>query len=220
MCIIAISKKGIRQPNEEEFRTMFERNPHGAGYMFARDNRVELHKGFMDFNEFMSAVKREKFTADDVVIYHFRISTQAGVNREMCHPFALTKDITETKALDALCGVGVVHNGIIPLTTSKDAEYSDTAHFIAEYLPYIVRSKKDLRNPVILEIIHELIQSKMALLDTDGYVATVGKFITESSGLMFSNGTYKKITRYTGNFKRTETLFKSAGERTIFDYID
>lgn len=207
MCIIAISKKGIRQPNEKEIRNMFSRNSHGAGYMVARGDKVELHKGFMDVEEFLWNVNRENFTDDDVVIYHFRISTQAGVNREMCHPFALTSDISKTKALDAFCGIGVAHNGIIPMTTSKDAEYSDTAHFVAEYLPLLIRNTKDMRNPRALELIEEAIQSKMALLDGSGYVATVGNFITEKSGLMFSNTTYKEITSSYVKFSRTEEMF-------------
>ena len=42
MCIICVSKPGVRQPDENTIRTMFYRNPHGAGYMFARDGRVEI----------------------------------------------------------------------------------------------------------------------------------------------------------------------------------
>ena len=47
MCIICVSKSGVRQPDENTIRTMFRHNPHGAGYMVARDGRVIIHKGFM-----------------------------------------------------------------------------------------------------------------------------------------------------------------------------
>ena len=43
MCIICVSKSGICQPDESTIRTMFHRNPHGAGYMFARGGRVIIH---------------------------------------------------------------------------------------------------------------------------------------------------------------------------------
>ena len=47
MCIICVSPKGTRQPTRAQLKTMFFRNPHGAGYMYARDGIVHIHKGFM-----------------------------------------------------------------------------------------------------------------------------------------------------------------------------
>ena len=37
MCIIAIKEKGIDMPNEKILETMFEHNPDGAGFMYAKD---------------------------------------------------------------------------------------------------------------------------------------------------------------------------------------
>jgi len=214
MCIICISKKGIKQPDETTIITMFDRNPHGAGYMFARNGKVEIHKGFMDINEFLREIRSRKFTENDVVVYHFRISTQAGVNREMCHPFPLTTNIADTKELDLLASVGVAHNGIIPLTTNaNDKEYSDTAHFIAEYMSEIIRKREDMKNPKLIEILGHLAESKLCLMDGDGFISTAGNFITESDGLIYSNGTYKPIRTYyrpkayKSNFHRIESLF-------------
>ena len=45
MCIICISKSGVCQPGEAAIRVMFNRNPHGAGYMVARDGRRSAHRG-------------------------------------------------------------------------------------------------------------------------------------------------------------------------------
>lgn len=197
MCIICISESGVSQPTEKQIRTMFERNPHGAGYMYARDGVVTIHKGFMDCDEFLKQIRRESFTDSDAVIYHFRISTQGGVNREMCHPFALSKNIEDMKHLDVQAKIGIVHNGIIPLTTNRrDTEYSDTAHFIAEYLPALIRKVSDIKDPMVLDIIGELIQSKMAFLDGMGFVSIVGDFIREDNGLIFSNSTYKERPQY------------------------
>ena len=89
MCIICVSKSGVRQPSDITLRAMFRRNPHGAGYMYARDGKVTIHKGFMNIEDFLAAVHTERFTPQDSVVYHFRISTQAGVNAAMTHPFPL-----------------------------------------------------------------------------------------------------------------------------------
>ena len=78
MCIICVSRSGVRQPGEATIRAMFLNNPHGAGYMFARDGWVTIHKGFMDLDDYLRAIREEHFTVSDNVVYHFRISTQDG----------------------------------------------------------------------------------------------------------------------------------------------
>lgn len=195
MCIIAVSKKGIRQPSLDQLRNMFTNNPHGAGYMVARNGKVEIHKGFMVWEDFERAVKAEKFTKGDPVVYHFRISTQAGIKPEMTHPFPLTSKLAWCEKLDiTACDVGIAHNGIIRMTSShKETRFSDTAIFITEYMVKLIRNRDDMTNNAILTMVDHLTNSKWAFLDgKTGDVSTVGNFVS-SNGLMFSNDTYKKI---------------------------
>ena len=145
----------------------------------------------MDFDSFLGAVRSEHFTKADSVVYHFRISTQAGVNPEMTHPFPLSNQPKRMRALDLTCRCGVAHNGIIRLTSDPDNKrYSDTAIFITDYLSKIIRKKADLRDPVTLELIWQLAKSKFAIMDNSGYIATVGHFI-DDHGLLFSNDSYQ-----------------------------
>ena len=149
MCIICVSKSGVRQPSDITLRAMFRRNPHGAGCMYARDGKVTIHKGFMNIEDFLAAVHAEQFTPQDSVVYHFRISTQAGVNAPMTHPFPLSNQPRMMRSLDLTCRCGVAHNGIIRLTSDPDNKrYSDTAIFITDYLSKIIRKKADLRDRV------------------------------------------------------------------------
>ena len=191
MCIICVSPSGVKQSGVKTLRTMFFRNPHGAGYMYARDGKVVIHKGFMDFHSFLMAVRAEHFTAEDSVVYHFRISTQAGVSPAMTHPFPLSNQIERMLALDLTCKCGVTHNGIIRLTTDPtNTRYSDTAIFITDYLSSMIRKPADLRNQALLDRIYDLAQSKFAIMDASGYIATVGTFINDH-GLLYSNDSYK-----------------------------
>ena len=191
MCIICVSSAGVKQPNVNTLRTMFYRNPHGAGYMVARDGKVIIHKGFMDFDSFLEAVHSEHFTKADSVVYHFRISTQAGVNPEMTHPFPLSNQPARMRALDLTCRCGITHNGVIRMTTDPtNTRYSDTAIFITDYLARMVRKPADLRNQALLDYIFALERSKFAIMDASGYVATVGEFI-DDQGLFFSNDSYE-----------------------------
>ena len=191
MCIICVSPAGVKQPNVNTLCTMFYRNPHGAGYMAAQDGKVIIHKGFMDFNSFLGAVRSEHFTAEDSVVYHFRISTQAGVNPEMTHPFPLSNQPRRMKVLDLTCRCGIAHNGIIRLTTDPDNKrYSDTAIFITNYLATMIRKPDDLRNQALLNRIYSMAHSKFAIMDASGYVATIGEFINVH-GLLYSNNSFE-----------------------------
>ena len=188
MCVIAVSRSGSRQPSASELRAMWDHNPHGAGYMFARGERVIIHKGFMDFSDFIRSVRSEHFTRSDSVVYHFRISTQAGCTPQMTHPFPVTRKLSLLRALDLSCPVGIAHNGIIPLTTDPaERHYSDTALFMSRYLSRLIRSSADLDDPRILNVIESAGGfSKFAFMFGDGTVRTVGYF-TERDGILLSN---------------------------------
>ena len=195
MCIICVSPQGVRQPDTQTIRTMFLRNPHGAGYMYARNGKVHIRKGFMNLTALSNALKEERFTDSDPVVYHFRISTQAGINPQMTHPFPLSNRAEHMKALDVDCRCGIAHNGIIDLTTDpRNREYSDTAIFITDYLTRIIRRPSDLKDERRLELIYKLAQSKFAIMDGKGFIATVGRFVNED-GLLYSNLSY--IPAYT-----------------------
>lgn len=191
MCVIVVSKKGVRQPTTEQLKNCFTNNPHGAGYMYARGDKVIIHKGFMTWEDFSRAVKNEHFTAKDPVVYHFRISTQAGVQPTMTHPFPLTSNIEYCEKLDITsCSVGVAHNGIIRMTSNaKETRFSDTAIFISEYMTKLIRNRNDLSDLYVLNMIDHLTNSKWALLADDGGISTVGNFVNEK-GLLFSNSSY------------------------------
>lgn len=190
MCIICIKKRGVNPPSNKLIKTMFKNNPHGAGYMIARGDYVSISKGFMNVDDLLTALKSERITKDDAVVYHFRISTQAGVTPSMTQPFPYSHEEAHLKALDVRCKLGVAHNGIITLTTDyKQKELSDTALFIRDYLKYFITKKSDLKDAKRMELLHEVVSSKLAFLTADGDVFTCGEFNTWS-GLLFSNYSY------------------------------
>lgn len=193
MCIIAVSKKGIRQPSFDQLRNMFDNNPDGAGYMYARNGKVHIHKGFMNWEDFIRNVKNENFTKDDPVVYHFRISTQAGVNPQMTHPFPLTDNLKLCEKLDLTCPTGIAHNGIITMTSfAKETRFSDTAYFISWYMSKLIRNPSEITDPFVGDMIETLTNSKWALMDgLTGDIVTLGKF-QNSKGLLFSNYSYSK----------------------------
>ena len=192
MCIIAVSKIGVRQPSLAQLRNMFNHNPHGAGYMVARNGYAEIHKGFLNWEDFQRAVKAEHFTAKDAVVYHFRISTQAGVKPEMTHPFPLTSVPASCEKLDIKAPIGIAHNGVIRMTSDyRETRFSDTAIFITRYMSKLIRRKSDITDPEIMTMIDHLTNSKWAIMNGEtGEITTIGNFIN-NHGLLFSNYSYE-----------------------------
>ena len=187
MCVIAVSRSGTRQPVKQELSDMWRANSDGAGFMFARSGEVYIRKGFMTFQELWDAVRSEHFTRSDSVVYHFRISTQAGKTAQMTHPFPLSSNGLKLKSLELTCPLGIAHNGIIPITSNGDPEYSDTALFIRDYLSKIIRDPANLQNPKVQRIIEYCGGwSRFAFMESDGTITTIGHF-TNDNGLQLSN---------------------------------
>lgn len=168
---------------------MFKNNPDGAGYMFARNYKVEIHKAFTNIDEFIRNVLAENFTDDDPVIYHCRISTQAN-NPSMTHPFPITANERYLKAWDLTAEMGVAHNGIIALTTNGNKEFSDTALYIRNYISRYISTPKDI-TPSVLERIEKEAGGRLAFLDKYGNTYMTGTW-TYEHGLFYSNGSFRK----------------------------
>jgi len=194
MCVICVSKKGIQQPDLDILKTMFRHNPHGAGYMFARDGKVHIRKGFMKEQDFLKAVKAEKFTDDDTVVYHCRISTGAGIEPRFCHPYPLASDQEDMMALNCESNIGIAHNGVIHQPACEPNKYTDTQNFIANYLSWILDDEKAIHDKGNRKLISELtIGSRLAILDGNGVIALTGKWL-EYEDLLYSNESF--LPRY------------------------
>ena len=120
----------------------------------------------------------------------------------MTHPFPLSNRLKHMKALDVKCGIGIVHNGVIKLTSDPtETEYSDTALFITKYLSKLIKKPNDLTDEDTLEIIEKLSNpSRMAFMDAAGNITTTGKFTTAYDGLKFSNMHFDWMNRLRYNF--------------------
>ena len=192
MCIICTSERGVRQPTKATLARMFAANPHGAGYMYSRDGAVHISKGYMDFASYWAAIRAEHFRASDPVVYHCRISTQAGISPEMTQPFPVSGRLEDLEALDVSAELGLAHNGIIALTSDgSQRRYSDTALFIFRYLADAIDAPSDLDDPQFMHQIDDLTRSRLAFLDGAGAIHYTGRWITDPTGLRFSNTSYR-----------------------------
>lgn len=197
MCIIAHKAKGVDCPSNELIKTCFENNPDGAGVAILRPTSkvVEIHKGFMNVRDFLDFVN-SAVTPKDIAAYHFRITTSGGTNPQNCHPFPISDNVRDLKALSTTARFAFVHNGVIGAGSDS---LSDTQLYVKDVLARI--RMKSLTKNIVDRIAQETEGSRTLTIDAQyAYVAMTGKWIyDDETGLSFSNSSYEK--RYYKDFE-------------------
>lgn len=201
MCIIAAKPMGVALPEEETIKRMWTGNSDGAGFMYAKDGRVCIEKGFMKYKDFISALRKlgeDMDLTETAMVLHFRITTHGGTKPENTHPFPVSDNVGMLKKLKCKTDVGVAHNGIIH-SVSPRKDISDTMEYIVSQLAPLKKALPSFyKSKDALVLIKNAIESKMSFLTADGSIYTVGDFI-EDGGMLYSNTSYQGFKMY-GNF--------------------
>ena len=216
MCIIAIVKSGVDMPSKEILQTCWRNNPDGSGYMFARNGKVEIRKGFMSFDNFYTSLMSlaESDRKELPFILHFRIGTSGGNTPQNTHPFPITKDVTLLQSKRKKCDVAVAHNGIISIK-QKRKDISDTMEYISTRLyKYFSLPLNPLDHSFLLDVIEEEIDSKFAFLEGNGRITTIGTF-NEYENVFYSNYGYETKKYTVSNAHRYRYLYDDD-----YDYLD
>ncbi len=199
MCIIAIKPAGVQMPAGGTIENMWYNNPNGAGLMYATDGTVQIEKGFMSLKEFKKAVTRLEKSIDVTntpVIMHFRITTHGGTSPGNTHPFPVAEKLPLLQMTKCKAPLALAHNGIIDIKPSKK-DISDTMEYIISQLAPLYQLKKDFyKHEAGKKLIYNAIKSKMVFLDGEGRIETVGDFVTDKDGILYSNASYKARTVY------------------------
>lgn len=190
MCIIAHKAKGVDCPSDEVIRACFENNPDGAGVAIVRpgSKTVEIHKGFMEVSDFLDFVD-SAVSPKDIATYHFRITTSGGTNPHNCHPFPISDNVKDLKALSITSRFAFIHNGVIG---NGSPSLSDTQLYVKDVLAHI--QMKSLTKNIVDRIAQETEGSRTVTIDAQySQVAMTGKWINDKeTGLSFSNSSYEK----------------------------
>ena len=203
MCI-AIYKPANEIISKASLQRCFDSNPDGAGFMFAEEEKLHVHKGYFTFKSFYKAYKKHETKQ---ALVHFRIKTHGKTDKENCHPILVNS------------GLGFIHNGII--SGYGDDKLSDTIQFNNAILKKIVKKhgSMGLFDDPMVELIENVIgYSKLVFLDKKGNF----NIMNEDKGhwynkVWYSNSSYKKpepTPSYPTTWKnwgqgRQDTLFAS-----------
>lgn len=152
MCLAIYKPRGVRIP-ENALEEGFRANPHGAGFAYVTSGRIEVVKGLMTFNDFLSAWQ---LAEGRQAIVHFRWATHGSRGEDMTHPFWVSRE------------TAMIHNGMLEIPCSGDN--SDTAQYVHDVLsPMARRDQRFFARPWVKKMAEDAIRgSKMVFLRRTG----------------------------------------------------
>lgn len=207
MCIIVLKTKEVSLPKKEYLRNSFMNNDDGAGLMYVKNGMVQIEKGFMKWEDFETRYDElcdeyNNFENMNLVM-HFRIGTQGKNDRHTCHPFPISSKHRYLRKTELETDIGVVHNGIISsysrgyVGEENESLLSDTQLFIKHcVLPFKSLNRRFYLNQQVMKYLDEICGGKLVFLTNDDTVHTLGTFVKDEDGVLYSNETYSTIYSY------------------------
>lgn len=199
MCIIVAKNKGVAMPNKEILERCFDYNSDGAGYMFVKNGKVHINKGFMTFDSFYKSLEKLNKVhnlEEHAIVMHFRISTGGNVDGGNCHPYPITSNEKHLRRTQFITDLGMAHNGIISDYSHKSALFNDTQLFVRDCVSVIKSIKPDfLHDERVMNLLKDVAGSKLCFLDSDENIHFIGDFIKDKD-VYYSNNTYLTYYSY------------------------
>ena len=225
MCIIIAKEKKVGLPTYSQLFNSFEYNNDGAGFMYVKNGKVIIDKGYMTWKKFYKRYQKlcKKFNnfENQSLIMHFRIGTSSGNTPQNTHPYPISNKVDDLHKLYVKTDLGMVHNGIIHDYTPKDkfTNTNDTQEFILKYVSTLHNHyPKFYKDKYIMSGMEDITNSKLAFMDTTGYIYYVGDFV-EENGVKFSNTSYKDWGSWY-NYGFNDSLLTYKSDYDCDGYID
>lgn len=199
MCLAIYKPKGKTVP-VEHLEQGYYSNPDGAGFAVANRNKLSIHKGYFNFEEFLQAYSEHAHLA---AVIHFRYATHGAKNHYNCHPW----DINGGE-------YALVHNGILNIASTD--EKSDTGHYADSVIAPLLQ-RMSPHDSVVKYLVETSIGhgNKIALLKRDGkaVIFNAGKGVNEG-GIWYSNDGFRPFQF--DRFQAMETFKKNAWNDRFF----
>jgi len=216
MCLIGIAGKGTDKYSDKfinAIKTGAVNNKDGYGFCAKYDGveLVSFKKGYTDIDILLEDVKKLNLTINDELIIHSRRGNKGKLTDYNCHPFVLSDKQNEILELEGTSAdVLMVHNGTFFKYSNAGSDYSDTYHFIKQFMciPEFINLLK--RDKTLFCSIFDITLStnKLAFMFPDHDIITIGDFI-EDEGYKFSNKCYLDVKIEDVGGKTTESKNKN-----------
>ena len=225
MCVIIYVPKG-EQIENDELNAAWERNSHGAGFMFQKNGKVYYERGIMSLEEYKEKIK--PIMGKYELILHLRISTSNAVNKLQTHPYEVG-NIANQKGVTT--NPVVCMNGIVKNLDKTIKDCNDTMSYIIEnnllFMDLINKEISDETKLELTEFLKEDTSAKWCIMTPTNIFFTSG-FISKKK-LKFSNllhNSYKNVNTfykdyYNGVYDIRDVIKKAKLRKTLYrNYYD
>ena len=197
MCII-IAKKAEDEFSEKELidasKTASIHNCHGVGFAVkkAGSNNIILSKGYKYHELAIQRLMEFKIQKGDEFMFHMRYATSGHVDDINCHPFIISSKIDEIITPEVVVSNKSVvsHNGTFDYYVDKESEYSDTVHYIENYLSAedIIPSMRSIEDASYYQLYSLLRGNRLCIMHPNEDMDIFGSWNTRKNGkLLYSN---------------------------------
>lgn len=219
MCVIAFSEKGKAAPTEEQIRSMFKKNPDGAGFAYndIKDhNKVKFEKGFMDVEKLLKRLEPLEQWTDTNLAIHFRIGTAGKNDEKTCHPFPISPIFGD---LQKTSGEGPVlfHNGVLDKGGYADPLSSDTQDFVIAMAPLFKKYFKSKTRDSVIEYAVE--GSRVLVMYDNNKIKMYGKWKKPLEGdFLVSNDLWETYGNWYSTYSIDESYYPYGSDYRSGDY--
>jgi hypothetical protein len=176
MCI-AIYKPKNTKLKRKALENSAESNPDGFGVGWSDGKKLKCFRTMKEGEWIDKVMSLEKYPA----IIHARIKTHGKTDLGNCHPFRVE------------AGLAFIHNGVLPTSTAKNPDRSDTWHFNELILKPLVKKLGSLHQSLVPLLVEYARGSKLVFLDYAGRHLIVNESAGHwHEGAWFSNCSYKE----------------------------
>lgn len=181
MCIIIYNKQD--KLKSSVIKEASKSNPDGAGIMYSLNNKLNVFKNRKNGKVIDEYYRIRKLYPNILIVLHFRIATDGGINDKNCHPY-LVNDKT-----------ALMHNGILTNYCNRNTAMSDTRLFIKDVLMHFDNSV--LWTDPMISLIRQAVGygNKLVLLRNDGTSVILNEHLghwDKDKENWFSNSSYKE----------------------------
>lgn len=242
MCTIIVKERGVNVTPllYQAIKNISKDNKNGMGFAYKRANQngIFVQKGFTNPALVSAKIMRLGLKRDDELIVHARLATAGEKTPGLTQPFPVIDSQSVILSTDSYVPKNPVmaHNGTMFNFVEMGSKYSDTYHFIKQWLAdetYLMKFRED-PNFFLYKYKALIGHQKFAFIhpEMNRELTLWGDFKKDWGGLKFSNNRYKGqfltvgqvalINKYSKDYKeiKEEDMVRVFNNNPVKDAID
>lgn len=207
MCLLITQKNNAPKLSDIWLRDFYTRNADGVGVMYAQNNKLVIKKIIpKNADEFIQFYR--DYIQSRACAWHLRMRTHGDIDLLNCHPYEVLN--RSEHGVD----LWLMHNGVLSTGNKANPKFSDTWHYIQNYLKPMLSDNPDFAfHPSFKALIgdHIGVTNKFVLMDNKGRLSVVN----EDRGVYWGNLWLSNTYAWSSQDTRSKPVTQKLGKKQI-----